>query len=144
MRNIVHVLEGCISYLNMFSIISKTKTNRFFESYPKERIFDMTENGVMEKGAALRAGARSAMLVSCKCHVSFLLLSYSTPRLSDNCPPASVCLCNAQSAMLVSCKCHVSFLLLSYSTPRLSDNCPPASVCLCNAHLVQMLGKIQS
>ena len=55
MRNIVHVLEGCISYLNMFSIISKTKTNRFFESYPKERIFDVTENDVMMEKGALRA-----------------------------------------------------------------------------------------
>ena len=71
MRNIVHVLEGCISYLNMFSIISKTKTNRFFESYPKERIFDVTENDVMEKGA-LRAGARSTPRGGAECHVSFL------------------------------------------------------------------------
>jgi hypothetical protein len=36
-----------VAYLKMFSIISKTKAKRCFESYPKERIFDVTENDEM-------------------------------------------------------------------------------------------------
>ena len=83
----IHVLEACIQKHVLDRFLKQKQTGLL--RVTQKSVFDvMGEKDIVTGKGALRAGARSAILVSCFSRTE-------SPRPSDTFPPATVCLCNA-------------------------------------------------